>query len=211
MLMRNGSEGIAQETHCVSPLVPGASPPDAASTIVLLCPDTDTKFGVALSDAVAVGMPPRAPPTASGAPGVASPVHASSLLWLPGGLVLMVTVGGGGLAAITRWGALVQLSPSIPLDRIPLGVGGPSSGGGALAASTSSSSASCHLPLDGLLRRVRDGKLGPTMGAGVAASLALHASGTKLLLSDGAAFMELTLPRCPTGFCRRSGRHTAHF
>ena len=158
---------------CGNGIVTGARSNDPASTLIMYCPDSDTKFGVAISTAVSIGLPPRAPSSSDDK----SSLHVTAMSWLPGGTALAVIVGDSSLAVVTRWGSVVQLTPAPPLLRL-------------LELNTKSAAVvPVHLSLAAPLQRLRDVKAGSGP-----VSIVAHAAGSRVMFCDGAVAVELLLP-----------------
>ncbi len=95
---------------------------------------------------------------------------------------MLVTLGEDTLVVLTRWGAVVQLTPSPSLGRVL---------GGLPAGPTHA------LSLAPALHLAREGKEGKAAGKGSSgtASLCVHATGARVVFFDGLAAVELTFPR----------------
>ncbi len=147
--------------------------------MVLYCPATDSKFGVAASSMVP------------------APRHVTGLAWLHGGAAVAAALGDDGLVALTRWGGVVQLSPAPTLAKV-LGGGVASAGpllalplGGALAAARGEGAAGGGGGGGG-----GEGKAAAARGLAGAfpVGLCAHPRGGRLLLCISGVAMELTLP-----------------
>jgi hypothetical protein len=151
---------------------------DPSSTLVLYCPETDAKVGVAVSSIVSVGSPPRHP---SFSDHEVDPTPVSALTWLHGGLLVAVAMGDGNVLLVTRWGSVVRLLPSpaiaSQLDWHP-------------ASSRHPVALSLFAPVCTALLTLRDPKH-PRRGI---TSLWPHPGGDRLLCFDGCVLFELRLP-----------------